>query len=252
MANAKKQEVALRQSHDVEVLTDKPDWLTGAGRGSEEVGLNDLVLPRIELCQPLSPCKDKNDSAFIPGIEDGDLFNTVSRENYGGSVRFVPVYFRPQFLLFRLRKAGGGFRGAFGSLAEAESARAQQEDPSNYESVQCGEHIVLILTPNGPQQAILSMTKTKLKPSRQLNSLIRMRLPDDSFATVFQLGSVQQKNDKGTFYNFTVKPLGYAPKEVFMEGERLHSLIRSGRGVKAAYDDEDTIIDGETGGDEEM
>lgn len=238
---AKKQEVALRKSHDVEVLTDKPEWLTGQARGSEEVGLNDLILPRIELVQPLSPCKDKNDAAFIPGIEDGDLFNTVSRENYGEGVRIVPVYYRPVFLLFKTRKAGGGFRGTFETAEAAEAARKRLEDPQNHEIVQCGEHIVLVMTAEGPQQAILSMTKTKLKVSRQLNSLVRMRHPDDSFSTLYQLGSVQQKNDKGTFYNFTVKPLGYVNKDVFMAGERLHAMLRSGTTVRASYDDADAI-----------
>lgn len=245
MAKAKQQEVALHKSHDVEVLTEKPDWLSGKGRGSEEVGFNDIILPRIELVQPLSPCKDKNDAAYIPGATDGDIFNTVSRENYGDALRIVPVYFRPQTLLFRSRKAGGGFRGTFNTPLEARAARNALEDPANYEEVQCGEHIVLVLAHDGPQQAVLSMTKTKLKVSRQLNSLIRMRHPDDSFSLIFELGSVMQKNDKGTFYNFTIKPLGYAPKEVFMAGERLHGMLLAGQQVRAAYDDADVVASGD-------
>jgi len=243
MAKAKQQDVALRQSHDVEVLTDKPEWLTGKGRGMENVGINDLVLPRIELVQPLSPCKDKKDeAAYIPGIQDGMLFNTVSRASYD-SLRFVPVYFRPQFLVFRTRKAGGGFRGSFNTAAEAEAHRQSLDDPGNHEVVQCGEHIILIVTPQGCEQAVLSMTSTKLKISRQLNSLIRLR-GEDSWALVFELGAVQQKNDKGTFYNFSVKPMGYANKSVFMEGEKLYTMLQSNaKSVKTSYDDQDIVHD---------
>ena len=237
MATAKKHEVAVRKSHDVEVLTDKPDWLKGQGRGGENIGLTDVVLPRVELVQPLSPCKDKKDSAFIHGVEDGNIFNTLTRENYGEGLKFAPVYYRKVFLLFRTRKAGGGFRGTYETAADAEAARQTQDDPSNHEVVECGEHIILVLTPDGPQQAVLAMTRTKLKVSRQLNSLTRMRHPDDTWATIFQLGSVQQKNDKGTFYNYSIKPVGYAPHPVFMQGEKLHAMLQRGAKMKTAYDD---------------
>jgi len=238
MAKKPNQDVALKKSHEMEVLTDKPSWLTGQGRGMENVGINDIVLPRIELVQPLSPCKDKRDeAAYIPGIEDGMMFNTVSRDSYD-SLRVVPVWFRSCYLVFRTRKAGGGFRGSFDTAAEAEAHRQSLEDPSNHEVIQCGEHIILVMKSDGTcEQAVLSMTSTKLKVSRQLNSLIRLRGGEDSFALVFELGSVQQKNDKGTFYNYSIKPVGYAPHPVFMQGEKLHAMLQRGAKMKTAYDD---------------
>lgn len=253
MAKSQKREVVPHKNHELEVLTERPEWLTDQARGNENVGVADLVLPRIELCQPLSPCKDKNDPAnYIPGIEDGDLFNTVSREKYGENCRIVPVFYRPQFLLFKLRKAGGGFRGSFNTRAEAEAKRAEQDSPHDHEVVDCGEHIVLVQGPHGLQQAIIAMTKTKQKVSRQLNSFIAMT-NEDRWARAYTLGSVRQQNDKGTFYNFTIKPIGYVDHETFKAGLKLYEFLapNKGAGVRASYEDMVDVSGGD-GSDSDM
>lgn len=226
---------------------DRPEWLSGEARGSETVTLEDMLVPRLELVQPLSPCKDEDGPDYIEGAKDGMIFNTVTRELYGKAVWFSPVMFRRQYLLFRSRKAGGGFRGSFPTMAAAEAARREQEDPNNHEVVEAAEHFVLTMHDNQVQPAMLTCTKTKLKVSRQLNSLVRLR-GEDSWATAYELGTVKQQNDKGTFYNFSVRPLGFVPEAVYREGEKLWKALESGsRKVRSDFSDMETeqVIDGD-------
>lgn len=231
-------EVAKATTSALALATARPEWLSGQARGTETVGLEDMLVPRIELVQPLSPCKDEDGPAYIEGAKDGMIFNTVTRELYGKSVWFAPVMYRRQYLLFRTRKAGGGFRGTFANAALAETARIGQEDPQNHEVVEAAEHFVLVMHEGQVQPAMLTCTKTKLKISRQLNSLVRLR-GDDSWATAFELGTVKQQNDKGTFYNFSVRPLGFVPEAVYREGEKLWKALEGGRKVRSDFSDLD-------------
>lgn len=232
--------VATKTDQQVELFETKPDFLKGTSRGSENVGIEDMVIPRIELVQPLSPCKDDSDPAYIPEAKDGTLFNTVTRELYGKAVQIIPVYYRRQYLLFRTRKAGGGFRGSFDTAQLAEHARGMLEDPGNHEIVEAGEHFVLLMTESHVEQAMLTCTKTKLKISRQLNSLIRLK-GEDRWASAYELGSVKQQNDKGTFYNYSIRPLGFVSERLYREGEKLWEQITSGeRKLTTDFTDSET------------
>ena len=124
--------VAQKRSQDV-ISGDVPDYIKqGQTRGSENVTTEDLVIPRLEIAQALSPCIDKTDSAFIEGCEPGMLFNSVTRELYGESVIFVPVLFKPEYLLWRDRKKGGGFGGSYDTKAEALAEIEDLDDPDNW------------------------------------------------------------------------------------------------------------------------
>ena len=227
----------------IETVLERPKFLTGQARGSENVTMQDIVVPRIEVVQPLSKCLDRNDPTYITGIEPGFLYNSVTREVYGETVTIVPVVFRKAFLLFRKRAAGGGFRGGYQTQAEADSHRQTLEDPANIEVIEAAEHLVLVQSGGGLQEAMLTCTKTKLKISRQLNSFVQLR-GEDRWATAYELGSRQEKNDKGTFWNYAVRPLGYVPEEVYNRGAKLWKAVSSqGQGYVAdAHDLDDEAM----------
>ena len=69
---------------------------TEGNRGSENVGTDDLVIPRLEIVQALSPAVKKGDPGYIKGAELGDLTNSVTRKNYGESVLVIPVHYTKQ------------------------------------------------------------------------------------------------------------------------------------------------------------
>ncbi len=144
MAVAKRKEVLAPPG-----VTNIPVYLKDmqGSRGSEEVGSNDLIIPRLELCQALSPCLKKNDPAYIDGIEEGMLYNNVTREIYGvkESVVICPVMFKKEYLLWRDRKDTGGFYGAYSSFEEAEEKRATLERPEKVEAVDTHQQLCLLV-----------------------------------------------------------------------------------------------------------
>lgn len=222
------------------VLSERPAHLApinpnALGRGSEDVKTEDLIIPRLEIVQALSPVRNKNDAAYIQGAEEGMIFNTVTRELYGQQVLVVPVIFRKEFLIWKDRKQGGGFRGAFGDEGAAGRALAELEDKQFCEVVDTAQHFCLLVskTQERVDEVVLSMSRTKLKVSRNWNSLIRLA-GDDRFSRIYMLETVPETNSKNqSYFNWKVTSLGYAPEYAYRAGERLYESVQKGRVIEA-------------------
>jgi len=241
-----KSNLAVKENEQFELASNEvPDWLPkGAARGAENVSTDDMIIPRIELVQALSPARNKKDAAYIEGAEEGMLFNNVTRELYGESVTVVPVYYTKQFLIWKDRKQGGGgsngFRGAFATreLAEAEITKLGED---GLEVSDTAQHFVLVRSNEGWSEAVISMAKSKIKVSKRWNSLIRMT-NTDSFARAYKLSAITETNARNeSYYNYGISPLGYVQKEVYERAEKLYETIRSGAvKVSDTFDSEPT------------
>jgi len=214
-----------------------PDYIKqDASRGSENVGMQDLVIPRLEIIQGLSPALKRSDPKFIEGCEIGDLTNSVTRELYGSSLYVVPVHYTKQFLLWRDKKLGGGFGGAYDTEEEANAAARERGGVAQgWEVMDTPQH--LCLTVNG-DEIMIPMAKTKAKVSRQWNSMIRLA-GGDRFSRVYKLSAAEEKNDKGDFYNYTVQPVGFPSKALYEKAESLYQRIAAGEKKVVMHVDDD-------------
>lgn len=237
---ATKKEVAVREDQAVMFAQETPSYIAqNTARGSEEVRSSDMVLPRLEIVQALSPIKETNEEA-----KEGLLFNSVTQEVIGDVAYFVPVYYRMEFLVWKDQKKGGGFFGSFNSRQAAE-ARVQEavsagENPDDLEIVDTPVQYGIRITPSGfSEQIVISMAKTKAKVSRKWNAMIQIA-GGDRFSRVYKLSSFRDENSKGQkFYNFTVQPAGFAPEKVYREAERLYEVFKN-QDVRVAHD---TVVD---------
>jgi hypothetical protein len=221
-------EVVTRQDNAVAFSQEVPDYMKqGVARGSEEVKSTDMVLPRLEIVQALSPIKESNEEA-----KEGYLFNSVTQEVIGDMAYFVPVYFRLEYLIWKDQNEGGGFFGSFNSMQEAEARRAEViaggEDPDLIEIVDTPVQYGLRIDPAGTvEQIVISMAKTKAKVSRKWNAMIQIA-GGDRFSRVYKLTTFKDENKKGQkFFNFVVQPAGFAPKAVYEQAEALYEVLKT-------------------------
>ena len=243
----KGKEMAVKDGSGIEVI---PEYLRGQGpgRGSEQVDTTDITIPRIEIVQSLSKARKKNDPGFIEGAEEGMLYNSVTRELYGFSLQIVPIYFMKEYLLWRDQKLGGGFGGAYGTEAEALADAQTREKPEEWEAVLTHQHFCLILHEDGrSEEAVVSMSKSKLKVSRKFNSLVRVN-GGDRFSRSYTLCGVADQNSQGQDYfnvAFATKQ-GFVTEPVFRHAEKVYELIARG-GVVAdrSTDDSEEPASGE-------
>jgi hypothetical protein len=233
-------EVVTQRPNALVFADEVPDYIKqGGNRGSEEVKSTDMILPRLEIVQALSPIKDDNEDA-----KEGYLFNSVTQEVIGDLAYFVPVYFRLEYLIWKSQEEGGGFFGSFNSKEEADARRLEVieggEEPENIEIVDTPVQYGLRITPDGVcEQIVISMAKTKAKVSRKWNAMIQIA-GGDRFSRVYKLTTFKDENKKGQkFFNYIVQPAGFTPERVYREAERLYEVLKT-QDFRVAHE---TVID---------
>ena len=239
-----KNQVAVKE--EFQLMSDTlPDYMKQGNRGAENVGTEDMIVPRIELIQALSPVRKKSDPAYIEGAEEGMLYNNVTRALYGTEVTVIPVYYTKQFLVWKDRKLGGGgsngFRGAFATEAAARDAIAQLGE-DGLEVADTAQHFVLVRNGEDWQEAVVSMSKSKIKVSKRWNSLMRLT-NTDSFSRAYKLSATVETNARNeSYHNFNITALGFVTKGIYERAEKLYETVRTG-GVKVSNDYEGEVHD---------
>lgn len=237
MAKSKEVTVASQTA-----LADRPSYMGEESRGSEEVTIQDITIPRLSMVQDLSPQRKKNNAEYIEGCEEGMLFNTVTNQLYPDPVLFVPVYFRLEWLVWKHRDAGGGLQGVCATQEDAVALVAahplagqttEKGDPV-LEVQDTAQHFGLLMDPNSPAEdprateIVVSMSKSQLKPSRQLNSQVRIA-GGDRFERYYRLSAAQVDGARGEYYNWKVEQLGFVAEAVFTQAEALYESVVSGK-----------------------
>lgn len=264
---AKKKTEMAKATSTAMATSEVPDWMDlGDNSGSEEVGMSDITIPRIELVQALSPCRIKSEDAYIEGAEEGMLYNTVTNELYGETLQVIPVYFTKQWLVWvdrkKMQSPPQSFFGAYNSLEEANEAIESMDLGENenlrpmLEAIETAQNYCLTVVGGDVQQVLISMAKTKLKIARDWNSLIRRNM-GARYSSVYTIGASYEKKPKGSYYNYSIANSGEAGKvarvgdrEVYEKAAEMCNLLKSGAlNFKSDYE-EDEIKDAEAVADD--
>lgn len=205
----------------------------GSNRGNEHVSTQDLLIPRIDVLQALSPQVNAKKEEYIEGAKVGQLFNTLTNEVFD-SIGITPVTFARKYLVWvdRKKDADGGLLGVFDTEPEAQTFLESRSDKDKLEISTTGEH--LVLTDTG-EEVMISMAKSKLKVSRKFNSLIRLQ-GGDRFSRRYELTSMDDSSAQGDFMNLKITPAGFPSEEVYKKAEALYTSIEQGTAAKRSTD----------------
>ena len=217
------------------VETNLPDYIKkDTQRGIEDAGVEDIEIPRLMLVQGLSSCRNKKETDYIEDILEGEMFNNVTRENYGDDVFIAPIKYIKEFLAWRDQKLGGGFAGAYSTREECVDSINLQERPGEWELVPTNQFYCLLIQAPGMEnesyeQIVLSLAKSKNKVSKRWNALIG-RQKGDSFSFYYRLEGVDEQNSNGQSYsNFKVSnPISVVSERIYEEAEKLYEQIIKG------------------------
>jgi len=207
----------------------RPDFMPAevgeGGPKGHDMGIDDVAIPRIDLLQDLSPETMKRKEEYVQGAMPGTFLNSVTKKLYGDSFEFIPVDFRLNFFVWRKRDLGGGLVGIFDTQEEAREVLDEECD-----IVPTHQHF--ILTVDGLDFAVLSMSRSKLGVSKQLNSLVGMT-GKDRFEVVYRLSSQSVSNRMNQeYWNIKVKQLRYTDKTQYEAAMNLYDRIRSDEAMK--------------------
>ena len=233
---------------------------TDAGQGIANITQDDLALPFLKVLGQLSPEVNKRNAKYVEGAEPGMIINTVTNEIFDGEkgIAVVPVYYKRQHIEWQDR---GESQGAPVKIYEAgDDLPKTSRDKFNKDRLANGNylentasHFVVVLGKN-PTTALISMKATQLKVSRKWNSMmmgLKMQgkkgmFTPPTYSHIYKLKTVQQSNDKGTWFGWDVSKVGpITDQGVYTIAKDFSNSVAKGN-VEAKHETEETRKQGIT------
>ena len=189
--------------------------------GMEGMGSGDFAKPFLRVLGQLSPEVNKRDAKYVEGAEPGMIFNTVTRQTYDGEtgVNLVPCGYKREYVEWSDRGEGTSAPVAIHSVESGiikdttRGADYKDRLPNGNYLENTASYFVLT---EDMSQALITMKSTQLKISRSWNSMmnsIKLKgksgmFTPASYSHVYNLSTVQQSNDKGTWFGWNVTKVG--------------------------------------------
>ena len=220
-----KNEISDKKNTNIAVAS---AFIDDAGSGLENIGAEDVTIPRLKILQALSPEVNKHDGKYVEGAASGDIINTVSSTLYNDDNPLVvlPVAYKRLFLEWTPRESGGGLVAQHEDpeiLSKTTKNDMYQDVLENGNYIQTSAtHFVLVINKDGGYDtAMISMAGTPLKRARTWNSMmasVKMKQGDKvftppSFSHKYTLSCVQESNDRGTWFGWGINASGVITKD---------------------------------------
>lgn len=224
--------------------------LAYAGAGSENKTTKDYVIPRIAILQALSPQVIARNPKQIPGAESGMLFNTLTQEVFSGNIadnnlQVIPIYYTHNFFEWKPRESGGGLVKIYSRAEGLALEKTTELDSKNRRVlsnknilVEAAQHLVKIVNAQTGEifDAMISMSSTALKCSRQWNSIMGLNtvkrngktivLP--TFSVWYRVGTKPETRDGNTWNNWHIEPGGSVSRDLFSDSAHLYTQVSKG------------------------
>lgn len=226
-----------------------------AAKGLGTIGQEDLALPFLKILGQLSPEVNKRDGKYVEGAEPGMIFNSVSGELYDGvkGIDVIPCFYKLEYIEWKDRGEGLGAPVAIydssSDIMSKTTPDANYKDrlPNGNYIEKTASHFVIV-SGDSPSTALISMKSTQLKISRKWNSMmqsIKMQgkngmFTPASFSHLYQLKTVQQSNDKGTWFGWEVSKTGPIQDAATYQQAKSFSESISKGDIQVKHGEEDT------------
>lgn len=244
--------VAQKGTTELALADDVLDIFASNEGAGLDYDTNDLQIPFIRVIQALSPQIKKSDPAYIDGASQGDIFNTVTGQHWDGEegVTVIPCYQETKYLKFKPREQGGGFMGELAKddpdISRTTRSGSKEILPDGNELVKSDQHYCLVMDEDGiPGFGIIDMKSSGLKVSRRWKTQIKMLtvkhpktgalVSPPLFGTQWKLSVVEESNDMGSWFNWTVSNAGFVQdREVLEAAMNFRKSIMSGEAKAVA------------------
>lgn len=234
----------------------------------DETSADDIAMPRITLLQSASKPLKKSEADYVKGAEEGDIYNTLTKEVIAGDVGilFVPVKRRIVYLHWKDIDAGGGLIENFGDdpteyLKVEPNEMGKRRTSIDTEIVKTHETFGYFIQPSIGKfsEVLISLASTNEKKQKRFNALIRSLTSKDGktlpeYAGVYRITTVPESNDKGSWFTFEFSSMGLTlgipniGKSVYEAAKKFAELVKKGEVDKTVKYDQEVCegIDEET------
>ena len=211
-------QVAKKEKSDVALTSMFEEDKAG---GMDQMGQGDFAMPFLRVLGQLSPEVNERDAKYVEGAKAGMIFNTVTKQAYDGveGVNVIPCGYKREYVEWSDRGEGTSAPVAIHSVASGiindatRGADYKDRLPSGNYLENTASYFVML---PDMQQALITMKSTQLKVSRSWNSMMNsIKLQGKNglftpaaYSHVYKLSTVQQSNDKGTWFGWNIEKVG--------------------------------------------
>ena len=221
-----------------------------ASKGFPTMSQEDLALPFLKVLGLGSPEVYTTHAKHLEKAKPGMILNTVTNELYDGTegIQVIPCFYKREYVEWKERGESLGAPVAIHSTDSDVVASAKRDNmnkdrlPNGNYLENTASHFVLVTGAN-TSTALITMKSTQLKTSKKWNTMmfgIKLKGKDGLFTPptyshVYKLKTVQQSNDKGTWFGWDVNKIGTVQdKAVYDQAKSFSQNISKGN-VKAKH-----------------
>ena len=217
------------------------------------MGSEDFAMPFLRVLGQLSPEVNERDAKYVEGAKAGMIFNTVTKQTYDGEkgLNVIPCGYKREYVEWSDRGEGTSapvtIHPVSSGIIKEATRGADWKDrlPNGNYLENTASYFVLT---EDLQTALISMKSTQLKVSRSWNSMmnsIKLKGKDGLFTPaayshVYNLSTVQQSNDKGTWFGWSITKVGpVQDKNLYEAAKQFASSVATGK-VEAKHGEGET------------
>ena len=232
-------EVAKKTKSDVALNT---MFEADQAAGMQGMGQEDFAMPFLRILGMQSPEVNDRDAKYVDGAKAGMIFNTVTKSTYDGvkGINVIPCGYKREYVEWSDRGEGTSAPVAIHSV-DSGIIKEATRDASYKDRLPNGNYLentasYFVLIDDGTS-ALISMKSTQLKVSRSWNSMmnsIKLKGKNGMFTPamyshVYNLKTVQQSNDKGTWFGWTIEKVGpVQDKDLYGAAKSFASSVNKG------------------------
>ena len=221
--------------------------------GMQGMSSDDFAMPFLRVLGQLSPEVNERDAKYVEGAEPGMIFNTVTKQTYDGEkgINIIPCYYKREYVEWSDRGQGTSAPVAI-HAANSGIIKESKRDASYKDRLDNGNYLentasYFVLTED-MQTALISMKSTQLKVSRSWNAMMAsIKLEGKNglftpaaYSHVYNLKTVEQSNDKGTWFGWNVTKVGPVQNKALYESAKSFAESVSTGDVKAKHGNDST------------
>jgi hypothetical protein len=211
----------LATKEENQQLATLPEHLRGEVglKEGHERGRENILVPQLRIAQALSPQLKKSNEAFIPELEAGQFFNSVTGKVYGEEVTVIPLSFFRQFIQFKDIKEGGGIVRMYQPGEVPPVADLAFVDGKPPLCTEFKSRFSLILRKDETfEPVVVSFKSTGMKAARRWNYLIAEKnLPAYAFVYNFTVKTLSGKGNE--WFGFGIERGDYTPAAIYEQAK---------------------------------
>lgn len=199
-------------------------------RGKENIGKEDIRVPRIAIAQKTSPEIMRGEERYIEGVEFTHLFNTLTRESYGnGPITIVPIINRKRAMEFDDEQKIVDFDVPVefkdGRYVD-ERLNFNEKTDEKPTATLFYEFVVLVVKGDeAPELALLSLKTTQVRTAQDFLTIIKGR-KGAAWDGQYKLSTTKKKFPKGEAGVYKILPAGPTSDEVAAYAEAMYEGLK--------------------------